>query len=468
MEYNNFIDDEKIFGVLEHTQKADKSKIDEILTKALELKGISYDEVATLLNVTDEDTLEKLYHTALQIKETIYGNRLVLFAPLYVSNYCSNGCLYCGFRANNKELVRACLTPEEVEKETLAILDQGHKRTLMLMGENHKNCSLDYFIELINKVYSVRNSKGSNIRRVNVEIAPLTDEEFQRLSQVKIGTYTVFQETYHRETYKAMHPYGKKSEYDWRVFVMDRALRNGMNDVGLGALFGLYDYKYEVMGLISHARHLDQEYGVGPHTISFPRIQPAQNAPASHDLKHAVNDQEFKKIVAIVRLAVPYTGMIISTRESVAMRNQLIDMGVSQISAGSRTDVGGYEDEGKHSKDDGVGQFSLNDNRNCGEVIRDVMKAGFVPSFCTGCYRLGRVGADFMDMAKPGLIKMHCLPNALSTLEEYLVDYADEETKKIGEELIARELNDIPSPERRAKTIEYLDRIKKGERDLYF
>lgn len=468
MEYNNFINDEKIFGVLEHTQKADKSKIDEILTKALELKGISYDDVAMLLNVTDEDTLEKLYNTALQIKETIYGNRLVLFAPLYVSNYCSNGCLYCGFRANNTELVRACLTPAEVEKETLAILDQGHKRMLMLMGENHKNCSLDYFIELINKVYSVRNSKGSNIRRVNVEIAPLTDEEFQRLSQVKIGTYTVFQETYHRETYKAMHPYGKKSEYDWRVFVMDRALRNGMNDVGLGALFGLYDYKYEVMGLISHARHLDQEYGVGPHTISFPRIQPAQNAPASHDLKHAVNDQEFKKIVAIVRLAVPYTGMIISTRESVAMRNQLIDMGVSQISAGSRTDVGGYEDEGKHSKDDGVGQFSLNDNRNCGEVIRDVMKAGFVPSFCTGCYRLGRVGADFMDMAKPGLIKLHCLPNALSTLEEYLVDYADEETKKIGEELIARELNDIPSPERRAQTIKYLDRIKKGERDLYF
>ncbi len=467
MKYNNFIDDDKFHRILEDTKSATHDEIDAIFKKALELKGITLEEVATLLNISDSSILDQLYHTALQIKEEIYGNRLVLFAPLYVSNYCSNNCLYCGFRVENEELHRSTLTMDDIEQETLAILSQGHKRILMLMGEHHKNCSLEYFIDSIKKVYSVRDEKGNSIRRINVEIAPLTDDEFQMLNKVPIGTYTVFQETYHRETYETMHTKGKKSDYEWRLFVMDRALQNGMHDVGIGALFGLYDYKYEVLGLIEHAKHLEAEFGVGPHTISIPRIQPAQNAPASHDLKYCVTDAEFKKLVAVLRLAVPYTGMILSTRESIKMRTELFDLGISQISAGSKTNIGGYKQALNHTEEE-IGQFSLNDARSSGEVIKDVIKLGFVPSFCTGCYRLGRVGADFMDIAKPGLIKLHCLPNAITTLKEYLEDYADDETKKLGEELIQKELLNIPSEARRAKTVEFLDKIANGERDLYF
>lgn len=468
MEYKNFIDDEKLHRILQETKSASPEEIDAILNKALDLKGISLEEVATLLNIEDHGQLDKLYHTALQIKEEIYGNRLVLFAPLYVSNHCSNNCLYCGFRVDNQELHRSTLTLDDIEQETLSILSQGHKRILMLMGENHHNCSLDYFIDTIKKVYSVRDEKGNSIRRINVEIAPLRDDEFQKLSQVSIGTYTVFQETYHRETYEKMHTKGKKADYEWRLFVMDRALNNGMHDVGIGALFGLYDYKYEVLGLIEHANHLDREYGVGPHTISIPRIQAAQNAPASHDLQYAVSDAEFKKLVAILRLAVPYTGMILSTRESIKMRTELFDLGISQISAGSKTNIGGYKQAMNHHEEEDVGQFSLNDARSSGEIIKDVISLGFVPSFCTGCYRLGRVGSDFMDLAKPGLIKLHCLPNAITTLKEYLEDYADEETKQLGEELIRKELLNIPNEPRRKKTIEFLQKIENGERDLYF
>ncbi len=464
MENQNFIDEAKLNSLIENARDPEKGRLEEIFSKALEMKGLSQEEVAVLLNISKPEDMERLFDAALKIKNEIYGNRLVLFAPLYISNYCSNNCLYCGFRLDNKEIQRSVLTIDEIKEETLQILRQGHKRTLMLMGENHKECSLDYFIESIDAVYSVKDEKNSSIRRINVEIAPLTNEEFQKLKQVKIGTYTVFQETYHRETYKKMHPSGRKANYDWRVSVMDRALENGMNDVGIGALFGLYDYKFEVLSLIEHAKHLDGKFGVGPHTISIPRIKPT-NAPMAEHIPHQVSDEDFKKLVAVIRLAVPYTGMILSTRESAKLRTELLNMGISQISAGSRTNPGGYKQA--FNEDEADSQFHLNDGRSSGEVIKDVIKLGYTPSFCTGCYRLGRVGQDFMDLAKPGLIKMHCLPNALSTLKEYLVDYADEETVQLGNELIMKELEEIPSEARREKTREFLRRIEDGERDLY-
>ncbi len=463
---SKIIDGVKLDSVLAATSKADKKRIEEILDRALELKGLTLEEAAVLLNLEDEDDMQKLFHTAFRIKEEIYGNRLVLFAPLYISNYCSNNCLYCGFRVDNTDLPRNVLSLDEIKEEALAILEQGHKRTLMLMGEHHKNCTFDYFVKAIDTVYSVKDSKGSSIRRINIEIAPLTDDEFQVLKNVKIGTYTVFQETYHEPTYKTMHPTGRKADYKWRIETMDRALQNGMHDVGIGALFGLYDYKYEVLGLMQHAEHLDKEYGVGPHTISIPRIRPASHAPISTHIPYPVDDRSFKKLVAVIRCCVPYTGMILSTREKADLRDELFNLGVSQISAGSRTNIGGYKQA--LIGDDNPGQFDLNDCRTSGEVIQDVIRKGFVPSFCTGCYRLGRVGSDFMDLAKPGLIKLNCLPNALTTLKEYLVDYADEETKKLGEELIEKELNEIPAESRREKTVEYLKKIEAGERDLYF
>ena len=446
----NIIDENKIHSILEKKQNPDIKEVRDVLNKAKELHGLTLEEIATLLTIENQDLLEELYDTALYVKREIYGNRLVLFAPLYVSNYCSNNCLYCGFRADNKEIVRRSLSLDEIKEETLAILEQGHKRVLMLMGENHKNCTFDYFLETIDAVYSVKDSKNSSIRRINIEIAPLTDEEFHKLKDVKIGTYTVFQETYHRETYKKMHPSGRKSDYNWRIETMDRALANGMHDVGIGTLFGLYDYKFEVLAMIEHAKHLDKKFNVGPHTISIPRVNPAKNAPASLEIPHKVSDEDFKKLVAVIRCAVPYTGMILSTRESIALRTKLFDLGVSQISAGSRTNPGGYKQAFSIDVDD-ESQFHLNDSRTSGEVIKDVLLHGFIPSFCTACYRLGRVGEDFMDQAKPGLIKLFCHPNGLTTLKEYLVDYADEETKIIGNELIERELANIPNDKVREK-----------------
>jgi 2-iminoacetate synthase len=462
----HFIDEKKIFELIENHSEPAKEKVREILTKAIEMNGLDIEDVAVLLNIKDQDLMQELFDTAFKIKNEIYGNRLVLFAPLYLSNYCSNNCLYCGFRADNTEIARRILTMDELKEETLEILRQGHKRVLMLMGENHKKSPFDYFLESIDTVYSVKDEKGSNIRRINIEIAPLTVDEFKLLADVPIGTYTVFQETYHQDTYKKMHPTGKKADYLWRLETMDRALENGMHDVGIGALFGLFDYRFEVLGLISHAKHLDEKYNVGPHTISIPRINPAQNAPASYNLVHEVTDEEFLKLVAILRCAVPYTGMILSTRESEKLRTQLFNLGISQISAGSKTNPGGYKQAITDEEFDSA-QFSLNDCRTSGEIIQDVIRQGFVPSFCTACYRLGRVGADFMDLAKPGLIKCHCQPNALTTLKEYLIDYADDETKKMGEELIQKELALLPNELVQRKTTDFLLKIEKGERDLY-
>lgn len=458
-----FIDEDRINALIKDTSKPSTSDIKNILEKAKELKGLTLEEAAILLNIDDAEQSDLLFKTALSIKQEIYGNRMVLFAPLYTSNYCANNCLYCAFRMENKEIERKCLTIDEVKSEVKLMLEQGHKRILMLMGEHPTKSSFDYFIECINAAYSVTDSKGSSIRRINIEVAPLTPEEFRRLNDVQIGTYIVFQETYHRETYDKMHPTGKKKDYEWRLNVMDRALENGLHDVGIGALFGLYDYKFETLGLLAHAKHLDDKFGVGPHTISIPRIEFAKNAPCAETVPHPVADMDFKKIVAVLRCSVPYTGIILSTRENAAMRTELMNLGVSQISAGSRTDPGGYGREEHES-----GQFSLNDTRSTGEVIRSVIEEGFVPSFCTGCYRRGRVGKDFMDMAKPGLIKLHCQPNALLTLKEYLIDYADEKTRSLGEDLISRELETIPEKGRRDATEKNLLLIEKGERDIYF
>ncbi|MBU0756562.1 MAG: [FeFe] hydrogenase H-cluster radical SAM maturase HydG [Nanoarchaeota archaeon] len=461
-----FIDEEKIQDLLKKTGEPDDKEVDKVIEKAMLLKGLDLEDVSVLLNIKKPAQLDRLFDAALNIKNLIYGNRLVLFAPLYVSNYCTNNCLYCGFRRDNVDMYRKCLSVDDIKEETRLILEEGHKRILMLMGEEAGECDFDYFLKTIDAAYSVKDSKGNSIRRINIEIAPLTDEEFKKVSKVKIGTYTVFQETYHQETYKKMHPSGRKSDYSWRLYCMDRALKNGLNDVGIGALFGLYDYRFEVMALIMHAQYLDATFGVGPHTISIPRIEHAQNAPAAENIPFPVSDADFKKLVAVIRCAVPYTGMILSTRESPQMRKEVFNMGVSQISAGSKTSPGGYKDA--IINPEAEEQFSLNDTRSPGEVITSVIKQGFTPSFCTGCYRLGRVGADFMELAKPGLIKLHCLPNALTTLKEYLVDYADEATKKAGDDLIEKELNDIPDEKRREKTKEFLKRIEDGERDLYF
>ncbi len=458
-----FIDDNQLENMIKIPEPS-KHEIDDILAKAASLKGLSINEAAKLLAVNSSESLEKLIDTAFRIKQDIYGNRMVLFAPLYVSNYCTNNCLYCGFRIDNRELERKCLTLDEVKNEVRLILEQGHKRTLMLMGEHPKRSSFEYFLEAIDAAYSVTDSKGSSLRRINIEIAPLTDAEFQVLRDVKIGTYTVFQESYHRETYANMHPSGKKQDFEWRLYVMDRALSKGLQDVGIGALFGLYDYRFETLGLLSHAKHLDETFGVGPHTISIPRIEFAKNAPCAEVVPNPVSDCDFKKLVAVLRCAVPYTGIILSTRESAEMRGELINLGVSQVSAGSRTDPGGYAagEEGRKS-----GQFTLHDTRSTDEVIRWMIENGFVPSFCTGCYRKGRVGKDFMDMAKPGLIKLHCQPNALLTLKEYLVDYADAETRLLGERLIQSEINNIPETGRREQTVKNLQKIEEGVRDIY-
>lgn len=464
----NIIDEEQINKALEENKDASNEKVRNILKKALQLKGLDVTDAASLLNMDFRNMalMEELFNTAFKIKNAIYGNRLVLFAPLYVSNYCSNDCLYCGFRRSNKNMIRKILTEEEIKQEAELLEKQGHKRILMLMGEDFSKYSFDDFLKAINVVYSVKTNPGGEIRRINVEIPPLSIEDFKRLKEAKIGTFTMFQETYHKETYQKMHPSGKKSDYYWRIEAMDRAQKAGIDDVGIGVLFGLYDYRFEVLALLMHAEHLDRTYGTGPHTISIPRIEPAQNAPAANNPPYPVSDDDFKKLVAVIRCSVPYTGMILSTRESPEMRKQVFHLGVSQVSAGSKTNPGGYA-EAKINPDNEE-QFALSDTRPTPIVINDMMMQGFIPSFCTGCYRIGRTGKDFMDLAKPGLIQNFCQPNALLTLQEYLEDYADEEAKQTGEKLIEREAEKIRNEKIKENFFNKLERIKNGERDLYF
>ncbi len=456
------IDEQLIEKTIGESRNPSMARIDEILARAAEAKGLLPAEIATLIATEDPEHIEKIFTTAKAVKEHIYGRRLVLFAPLYVSNLCTNECAYCAFRAKNRLITRKALSQDEIRREVEFLVDQGHKRLLLLTGETHAKSSFDYLLESIATVYSVKRGNGE-IRRVNVEVAPATVEEFRRLKAAKIGTYICFQETYHHATYAAVHLGGKKRDYDWRVGVFDRAMEGGVDDVGIGVLFGLYDWKFELLAIFQHINHLEARFGVGPHTISVPRLEPATGSDLASRPLHPVSDADFRKIVAILRLAVPYTGIIMSTRESSAMRNETFALGVSQISAGSRTNPGGYSSTELTAAD---GQFSLGDHRPLDEVIRDVASMGYIPSFCTGCYRLGRTGADFMDLAKPGEIKEHCDPNAVSTFLEYLIDYGSEEAKKIGEVQIQKALMGMTATAR-VRTEEIIQKVKNGKRDVF-
>lgn len=460
-----FINHDEILSTLKY---ADENKdnlelIDKIIEKARERKGLSHREASVLLACENEERLGRIYDLAEQIKKDFYGNRIVMFAPLYLSNYCVNGCLYCPYHYKNKHIPRKKLTQEEVKKEVIALQDMGHKRLAIEAGEDPVNNPIEYILECIKTIYSIKHKNGA-IRRVNVNIAATTVENYRKLKEAGIGTYILFQETYHKESYERLHPTGPKHNYAYHTEAMDRAMDGGIDDVGLGVLFGLELYRYEFAGLLMHAEHLEAVHGVGPHTISVPRVKKADDIdPGEFD--NGISDEIFAKLCALIRISVPYTGMIISTRESSELREKVIRLGVSQISGGSRTSVGGYcDDERPHDTE----QFDVSDQRTLDEVVNWLMKAGYIPSFCTACYREGRTGDRFMTLLKNGQISNCCLPNALITLKEYLEDYASSDTKKTGEKIILEELEKIPNPKVRALTKEYIENISRGERDFRF
>ena len=458
----NFIHEARISEILEANKRADPVKVREVLSKAREMKGLETGDVAVLTGISDPLLLIELFETANYLKEIIYGKRLVVFAPIYISNLCSNECLYCAFRAANKSLVRRSLTQEEIAHEIEDLISQGHKRVLLVAGESYPKEGLDYVLNAIRTIYKTKSGHGE-IRRVNVNLAPLEVDDFKKLKAEGIGTYQIFQETYHRGTYARMHTGGKKKNYDYRVTAPHRAMEAGIDDIGIGVLFGLFDYRFELLALMQHIRALEKDYGVGPHTVSVPRLEPASGSDIASHPPHAVSDIDFRKLVAILRLAVPYTGIIMSTRETAQMRRDTFALGVSQISAGSRTNPGGYTHE---TEEDEASQFSLGDHRRLDEVVRDVASMGYIPSFCTACYRLGRTGRDFMDLAKPGDIKLHCNPNALSTFSEYLRNFASPETQTVGYKLITEtiaEMNGIAL--KRAEKM--IKRVNDGRDDVY-
>ncbi len=446
---------------LDQGARAESARIREILAKAQELGGLTLDEVAALTALEDPELCRALFEAARAVKEKIYGSRIVLFAPLYISNLCNNECLYCAFRASNTELDRRALSRAEIAREVEQLVDQGHKRILMVAGERYPGEGIDYVLDAIDAIYSVKRGRGE-IRRVNVNVAPLSVEQFRELKAARIGTFQLFQETYHRATYAQVHRGGPKRNYDFRATAMDRAMAAGIDDVGIGALFGLADWRFEVLATLQHVRHLEERFGVGPHTISMPRIEPACGSKMAARPPHQVSDRDFRKIAAIFRLAVPYTGLILSTRENPAMRHELIELGISQISAGSRVNPGGYAE----SEEEEAAQFHLGDHRGMEEIVRDLMAMGHIPSFCTGCYRMGRTGQDFMDLAKPGEIQRHCDPNGLSTFLEYLLDYASPETRAQGEALIAEKIAAM-DPLRRGISQALVDKVHAGTRDAY-
>ncbi|MDR2978996.1 MAG: [FeFe] hydrogenase H-cluster radical SAM maturase HydG [Bacteroidales bacterium] len=458
----NFIDRDKLYGMIEG-EAPTKPELKAILSKALALNGLSLEEVAALLRITDHDDIKSIMEVAKIVKEEIYGKRLVLFAPVYTGNVCVNNCVYCAFRRDNKKIVRKVLDMKELEEETRILLRDGHKRVLLICGESPRN-NIDYICQAIRTVYGVKEDKHQ-VKRINVELAPMSVEDFRKLKEEHIGTYVCFQETYDPVLYKEYHPGSSpKSDFENRLLVMDRAMEGGIDDVGLGVLFGLADYRYEILALMEHANHLERAFGCGPHTVSFPRIEPAEGAPLPDHIPHQVSDEDFKKIIAIIRIALPYTGIILSTREDDAMRTELFNYGISQISAGSRTNPGAYSDEAEKSGS----QFSLGDHRSLEEVISSMIDSGYIPSFCTGCYRKGRVGHDFMDLAKPGLIKQFCLPNAMFSFKEYLYDFASEETRQKGLSLIQNMMTDIPNSKHKTKVEKELETIDGGERDVFF
>lgn len=466
MKAEEFINHEEILETLAYADanKDNLELIDSILEKARERKGLSHREASVLLACDSKEKIEEMYALAKQIKQDFYGNRIVMFAPLYLSNYCINGCVYCPYHISNKHIARKKLTQEEIKREVIALQDMGHKRLALEAGEDPKNNPIEYILESIKTIYSIKHKNGA-IRRVNVNIAATSVEEYRMLKEAGIGTYILFQETYHKESYEKLHPYGPKSNYAYHTEAMDRAMEGGIDDVGLGVLFGLEMYRYEFAGLLMHAEHLEAAHGVGPHTISVPRIKRADDIdPTAFD--NGIDDETFAKICALIRICVPYTGMIISTRESQAVREKVLELGVSQISGASRTSVGGYceaEPEEENSE-----QFDVSDKRTLDEVVKWLMELGFIPSFCTACYREGRTGDRFMSLCKSGQIQNCCQPNALMTLKEYLMDYASEDTKRIGEELIKAELENIPKEKVKEICKENLLKIEQGIRDFRF
>lgn len=461
-----FICDEEIKDSLSYARenKNNRAVIEQILEKASEMKGISHREAAVLLECEIEDLNEKIERLAEAVKQEFYGNRIVMFAPLYLSNYCINACRYCPYHRENQHIVRKKLSQEEIRQEVIALQDMGHKRLALEAGEDPVNNPLEYILESIQTIYSVRHKNGA-IRRVNVNIAASSVEDYRRLKEAGIGTYILFQETYHKKSYEHLHPAGPKSDYAYHTEAMDRAREAGIDDMGIGVLFGLNNYRYDFAGLLMHAEHMERFGGVGPHTISVPRVRRADDIdPDVFD--NGISDDTFAKIVACLRIAVPYTGMIVSTRESKESRERVLRLGISQISGGSRTSVGGYVKE--EAPEETSAQFEINDGRSLDEVLLWLMKAGYVPSFCTACYREGRTGDRFMTLLKQKQILNCCHPNALMTLKEYLEDYASEETKAAGEALIAQELKKIPNETVRRKAAEYIANIHQGRRDFRF
>ena len=471
-----FIDDTEIRETLEYAEKNKNNHelIEQILAKAapkktgrgVECSGLSHREASVLLACDDPKVIEKIYALAREIKEAFYGDRIVMFAPLYLSNYCVNNCVYCPYHFKNKEIPRKKLTQDEVRDEVIALQDMGHKRLAIEAGEDPVNNPIEYILDCIKTIYSIKHKNGA-IRRVNVNIAATTVENYKKLKDAGIGTYILFQETYHKDSYEKLHPTGPKHDYAYHTEAMDRAMDGGIDDVGLGVLFGLDMYKYEFAGILMHAEHLEAVHGVGPHTISVPRVKRASDIdPNVFD--NSIDDDTFAKIIACIRIAVPYTGMIISTRENETCRDKVMGLGISQISGGSRTSVGGYAGYSPEERPHDTEQFDVSDQRTLDEVVKWLMEKGYIPSFCTACYREGRTGDRFMALCKVGQIQNRCHPNALLTLQEYLTDYATEETQKIGEALIDREILNVPDPKRREKALSYLARIRNGERDFRF
>lgn len=462
----DFIHHEEILDTLAYAQahRNDLELIDRILEKARQRKGLSHREAAVLLDCEIEEKNQEIYALAEQIKKDFYGNRIVMFAPLYLSNYCVNGCVYCPYHKQNCHIARKKLTQEDIKREVIALQDMGHKRLALEMGEDPVNNPIEYLLESIETIYGIHHKNGA-IRRVNVNIAATTVENYAKLKEAGIGTYILFQETYHKDSYERLHPTGPKHNYAYHTEAMDRAMEGGIDDVGIGVLFGLELYRYEFAGLLMHAEHLETVYGVGPHTISVPRIRRADDIdPSSFD--NGINDDVFAKIVACIRISVPYTGMIISTRESKECRERVLKLGVSQISGGSKTSVGGYDSPEPEEEDSS--QFDISDNRTLDEIVQWLMELGYIPSFCTACYREGRTGDRFMSLCKSGQILNCCHPNALMTLKEYLEDYASADTKQIGEALILGEMERIPNAKTKGIALANLSDIEKGSRDFRF
>ncbi|MDY4671061.1 MAG: [FeFe] hydrogenase H-cluster radical SAM maturase HydG [Oliverpabstia sp.] len=466
MKAEEFISHEEIMETLAYAEenKNNRELVEQVLAKARERKGLNHREASLLLACEDEEKNQEIYALAEQIKKDFYGNRIVMFAPLYLSNYCVNGCVYCPFHAKNKHIPRKKLTQEEIRREVIALQDMGHKRLALETGEDPVNCPIEYVLESIKTIYSIQHKNGA-IRRVNVNIAATTVENYRKLKEAGIGTYILFQETYHKESYEKLHPTGPKHNYAYHTEAMDRAMEGGIDDVGIGALFGLELYRYEFAGLLMHAEHLEAVHGVGPHTISVPRIRRADDIdPDTFD--NGIDDDTFAKLVACIRIAVPYTGMIISTRESKQCRERVLHLGVSQISGGSRTSVGGYVEE--EPEEESSAQFDVSDNRTLDQIVNWLTEMGYIPSFCTACYREGRTGDRFMSLCKSGQIQNCCHPNALMTLKEYLEDYASEDTRRKGEALIRKELENIPKEKVRKIVEKNLTEIEQGKRDFRF